>query len=97
MSAPAPAVAILERGNEPEWLEDFTACEDCAGHLREAAELRARLAKAWALLRTLRRLEPRPVKAEGLDDDPEALAAISAAVYVATVRARIDHFLQSAK
>lgn len=53
------------------------------------------LAKARALLRTIRRLEPRPIKRETLDDDPAALAAISQAVYVATLRTRIDLYFAS--
>jgi hypothetical protein len=61
---------------------------DAAEH--ELAREREQLAKAQALLRTLRRLEPKPVKAEGTDDEPETLGAIAQAVYIATLRTRID-------
>lgn len=104
MSAnPAPAIALLERApehdTEADWRDsaDAARCGECSGAIRETAELRAQLAKCHALLRTLRRLEPKPARAEGLDDDPEALAAIAHAVYLASVRARIDHYLQGAR
>jgi hypothetical protein len=66
------------------------ACGLCAEN-RDAAEHAAvQLARAHALLRTLRRMEPKPVKAEGPDDEPKALGAIAQAVYIATLRTRID-------
>lgn len=91
MQANSPAVALLTHALGQDAETDWRDAEI------EAAELRARLAKANALLRTLRRLEPKPARAEGIDDDPEALAAIAQAVYLATLRARIDHYFQSVK
>jgi hypothetical protein len=56
--------------------------------------MRADLAKAHALLKLLRRLEPKPVRSEGPEDSAADLAVISHSVYVATLRARIDLYLE---
>jgi hypothetical protein len=59
------------------------ACEECA-------DSAAKLARAHALLRAIRRMDAKPSKPNGLDDDPLELAVIAAAVLQATINARID-------
>ena len=66
-----------------------TPCESCDA-------LRIELARAHALLRTIRRLESKPSKRETIEDSPETLEAVGHAVFVATIRARIDLYLASA-
>lgn len=65
-----------------------TACEDCI-------ESQARLARANQLLRAIARgAEPKPAKAEMLDDPLEALIVGYACAFAA-IRVRIELYLRS--
>lgn len=74
---------------------EFLPCQSCMDIRAELEQVNARLAKAHALLRVLRRAEAKPQKQEGLDDDPLTLALIAHVVLIATLKARIDLYLQS--
>jgi hypothetical protein len=74
---------------------EFLPCQSCMDFRAELERLTAQLAKAHALLRLLRRIEARPGKPDGLDDDPMTLALIAHAVAIATMKARIDLYLQA--
>jgi hypothetical protein len=73
--------------------EQEPLCGSCSETRAEADELRAKLAKAHALLRSIHRMEPKPLKRESLDEEPGDLEVIAHAIYVAHVRARIGCFL----
>ena len=73
------------------------ACAECADNRENAERLQLQLAKANSLLRLLRRIEPKPARAEGIDDDPADLAIIGHAVALATIRARIDLYFAAAR
>lgn len=87
MSAPAPT---RMSGWDPDRYGPIEPepdpCADC-----EAAH--AELARARALLRTIRRLESKPAKPDGLEDSPADLAVIGNAILLATIHARIDLYL----
>ena len=73
------------------------AMRECADNRENAERLQLQLAKANALLRLLRRIEPKPARAEGIDDEPADLAIIGHAVALATIRARIDLYFAAAR
>jgi hypothetical protein len=66
------------------------ACESCD-------QLRAELARATLLLKTIQRMESKPSKRETMEDDAATLEAVGHAVFVAAVRARIELFLKGRK
>lgn len=74
---------------------EFLPCQSCMDFRDELERATSKLAKVHALLRVLRRIEARPGRPEGLDDSPMELALIAHAVALATVRARIDLYLQA--
>ncbi len=79
----------------PGWDEDRYEGTDAGepGPCPDCQAAAADLAKARALLRTIRRLEARPAKPDGLEDSPADLAVIGNAVLLATIHARIDLYL----
>jgi hypothetical protein len=74
---------------------EFLPCQSCMDFRTELEQANTRLAKAHALLRLLRRSEVKPQKQEGLEDDPLTLALIAHVVLIATLKARIDLYLQA--
>jgi hypothetical protein len=74
--------------------EDSAEC--ACGAAEEVAKLTIKLARANALLKIIRRVDPKPSRPENaLDDDPNELAVIGYAAAIATIRARIDLYLQA--
>lgn len=67
--------------------DDAAPCETCE-------ELSTELAKAKALLKTIARLEAKPAKRESAEDDAATLEALGHAVFVTTIRTRIELFLK---
>lgn len=66
---------------------------DAEAHCDECLTLSIALAKAKALLRTIRRMDAKPAKRETPDDSPATLQAVGHAAFVAQIRTRIDLFL----
>ena len=54
-----------------------------------------RLAKANQILRAIRRLESKPVRCAGFDDDAAANLAVAQAETLSTIRVRIDLYFAS--
>jgi len=75
--------------------EEEHSNECSCGSAEEVARLTVKLAKVHMLLKAIRRVEPRPAKADSADDDPLELAVIGHAAAIATIRARIDLYLQA--
>lgn len=71
---------------------DSTAECSC-GSADEVARLTVKLAKVHMLLKAIRRVTPRPARAESADDEPLELAVIGHAAAIATIHARIDLYL----
>jgi hypothetical protein len=67
--------------------ESEPACEACV-------ETQAKLARAHQLLRAIARVEPKPAKAEMLDDPADSVV-IGYVVALATIRARVELYLRS--
>lgn len=59
------------------------------------ATLAARLSRANQLLRAIRRLEPKPQRTEGFDDDPIVNLVIAYARTHTEIQKRIEIFFQS--
>jgi hypothetical protein len=59
----------------------------------EGNRLAAQLAKAHQVLRALRKIEPKPARAEGFEDDPQANMIVGYATALAAIRARIELYL----
>jgi hypothetical protein len=69
------------------------AADCCCGSADEVAKLTVKLAKVHMLLKAIRRVTPRPARAESADDEPLELAVIGHAAAIATIHARIDLYL----
>lgn len=67
--------------------------ECSCGQTAEVERLTIRLAKANMLLKAIRRVEPKPARAESADEDANELAVIGHAAAIATIRARIDLYM----
>lgn len=72
--------------------EDHSNECSCGG-ADEVAKLTVKLAKVHMLLKAIRRVTPRPARAESADDEPLELAVIGHAAAIATIHARIDLYL----
>jgi hypothetical protein len=72
------------------------ACGDCAENRDAGERAAAQLARANALLRLIRRADPKPIRSEGLEDDQTAQALLGFVAGLAVIKARIDLYFQEA-
>jgi hypothetical protein len=86
---------MLDAGCEDPELGRF-ACGECADNRDAAERSAAQLARAHALLRLIRRSEPKPLRSEGLEDDANAQALLGYVAAFAVLRARIEMYLADA-
>lgn len=96
------ALAIAPLSRPLATLDDDPPCPLCPKLEGDIAELQAelqqvtgRLAKAHQVLRAIKRIEPKPARPEGFEDDPAANAIVGYASALAAIRARIDLYLAS--
>jgi len=82
------------------WAEDEQQCHVCGQLGNDVQELGAeleqckrQLAKAHQVLRAVRKIEPRPAKCVGFDDDATANTVVAYAETLAGIKARIDLYL----
>jgi hypothetical protein len=88
---------------EPVW-DDEPGYQDHLQITRELDELRednarltAQLARAHQILRAIKRIEPKPARCEGFEDDAAANLASAYAQAHANIRTRVDLYLATCR